>query len=71
MIQKIKAAITKSQEYAKLIAALIGGVLTIGATFIPDDWRSLAVSILAAVTAYSVWRFPNTSSAPADAPAGK
>lgn len=59
MLDKIKAGVIKAQAYAKLIAALVGGALTIGASFIPADWRGWIITALAILTAFSVYKFPN------------
>ncbi len=59
MIAKIKALIAQSQEYAKLLASLGGGLLVMGAQFIPGEIRPVVTAIVILVTAYSVYRFPN------------
>lgn len=59
MIAKIKALIIRSQECAKLIASMAGGLLVMGAQFIPTDARPLVTALVVLVTAYSVYRFPN------------
>ena len=64
-IIKIKAKIAEAQIYAKFIAASIGGVLTFGSTLIPAEWAVYATGALVVITAFSVWKFPNTVAATA------
>jgi len=61
MIQKIKDAIVAAQAYAKLIASVVGGLLVIGAQFIPAEWSTGVTTIIVALTAFSVYHFPNVS----------
>jgi hypothetical protein len=59
MIEKISALIVKAQEYTKFIVAVIGGLLVIGAAFIPAEWAPYITAVIAAATAFSVYKFPN------------
>ncbi|ANP74552.1 hypothetical protein [Cryobacterium arcticum] len=59
-IAKIKAKIAEAQAYAKFVAACVGGALTVGSSLIPTEWAIYATVGLAVLTAFSVWRFPNT-----------
>jgi len=61
MIEKIEAAIVAVQAYAKLAASVIGGLLVIGAQFIPADWSTGVTAIIVVLTAFSVYHFPNVS----------
>ena len=61
MIAKIQAFIIRAQAYAKLIASIVGGALIIGAQFIPSEYVPLVTGILAAITAFSVYKFENVA----------
>jgi hypothetical protein len=61
MIAKIEALIVSAQAYAKLIASVIGGLLVIGAQFIPAEYSTIVTAIVVVVTAFSVYQFPNVS----------
>jgi hypothetical protein len=63
MIGKIQALIVSAQQYAKLIASVIGGLLVIGAQFIPAEYSTIVTAIVVVVTAFSVYQFPNVSDA--------
>lgn len=52
MIQRIK-------EAAKMIAALIGAVLTAGSTLIPESWSPWLSLALAVATAVATYVIPN------------
>lgn len=52
MIQKIK-------EAAKMIAALIGALLTAGSTLVPADWNGWLGLIVAVATAVATYAIPN------------
>lgn len=52
MIQKIK-------EAAKMIAALVGAVLTAGSTLIPETWSPWLSLVLAVLTAVATYAIPN------------
>ena len=55
MIQKIK-------EAAKMLAALIGAVLTAGTTLIPETWGPWLSLVLAIATAVATYVIPNAPS---------
>jgi hypothetical protein len=59
MIEKIKNVVLKAQAYAKLVASIAGGLLAIGVQFIPSEYTALITAIILAVTAFSVYQFPN------------
>jgi hypothetical protein len=59
MIKKIEAAIVAAQAYAKLVVSVIGGLLVIGAQFIPAGWSEAVTAIVVVLTAFSVYQFPN------------
>ena len=59
MLAKVSAFIVRAQEYTKFIVAVVGGLVTILAGFIPSEWAPLIQSVLAAATAFSVYKFPN------------
>ena len=52
MIQKIK-------EAAKMIAALVGALLTAGSTLIPESWAPWLSLLLAVTTAVATYVIPN------------
>ncbi|MGN8024684.1 hypothetical protein [Microbacterium sp. 22242] len=54
MIQKIK-------EAAKMIAALIGALLTAGTTLIPASWSPWLGLLLALLTAVATYAIPNAA----------
>lgn len=54
MIQKIK-------EAAKMIAALVGAVLTAGSTLIPEAWSPWLSLLLAVLTAVATYVIPNAT----------
>lgn len=58
MIQKVK-------EAAKMIAALVGALLTAGTTLIPESWSPWLGLLLAVLTAVATYAIPNA--APAEA----
>lgn len=53
MIEKIKSA-------AKMLAALIGALLTAGSTLIPAEWSPYLSLGLAVLTAIATFAIPNT-----------
>lgn len=55
MIQKIK-------EAAKMIAALVGALLTAGSTLIPESWAPWLSLLLAVTTAVATYVIPNATS---------
>ena len=59
MIEKIKAFVIKAQEYTKLIVSIVGGLAIVGAQFIPAEWSPIVTAVIAALTAFSVYQFPN------------
>lgn len=61
MLGKIAGFIKEAQAYTKFIVAVVGGLLTIAAGFIPADWANTAQSVLVALTAFSVYAFPNVT----------
>lgn len=61
MIQKIKALVLRAQEYAKLIASIAGGLLAVGVQFIPSEYTTIITAVILAITAFSVYQFPNIS----------
>ena len=61
MLEKVSALIVKAQEYTKFIVAVIGGLLVIGAAFIPAEWSPYITSVIAAAPAFSVYAFPNVT----------
>lgn len=61
MIEKIEALIVSAQQYAKLIVSVVGGLLVIGAQFIPSDYTTIITAVIVVLTAFSVYQFPNVS----------
>lgn len=61
MLGKIAVYIKQAQMYTKFIVAVVGGLLTVGAAFIPVEWSPVIQSVLAALTAFSVYAFPNVT----------
>ena len=59
MLAKIQGYILQAQGYAKLAAAIVGGLLVIGAQFLPPEWVIYATAAVAIITAFSVYKFPN------------
>ena len=58
MIQKIK-------EAAKMVAALVGALLTAGTTFIPASWSPWLGLLLALLTDVATYAIPNAPPTPA------
>ena len=67
MLSKISEYIKVAQEYTKFAVAVIGGLLTVAAGFIPSEWSPLIQTIVAALTAFSVYQVPNVVREPAEA----
>jgi len=63
-LAKVSALIAEAQVYAKFIAATVGGLLIIAAQFLPPEAVTIATIIVAAVTAFSVYKFPNADASP-------
>lgn len=61
MIAKIEALIVQAQAYAKLIVSVVGGLLVIGAQFIPVEYTAIVTAAIVALTAFSVYKFPNVT----------
>ena len=66
MIKKIQAAIVAAQAYAKLIVSVVGGLLVIGAQFIPVEYTAIVTAVIVVLTAFSVYKFPNVTVAPGE-----
>ena len=66
MLSKISGYIRQAQAYTKFIVAVVGGLVTVLAGFIPSEWAPIIQSVIAAATAFSVYQFPNVT--PADEP---
>ena len=41
--------------------AVVGGLVTVLAAFIPSEWSPIIQAVLAAATAFSVYAFPNVT----------
>jgi hypothetical protein len=41
------------------VVSVIGGLLVIGAQFIPAGWSEAVTAIVVVLTAFSVYQFPN------------
>lgn len=61
MLAKIVGFIKEAQAYTKFIVAVVTGLLTIAAGFIPADWAQAAQAVILALGAFSVYRFPNVT----------
>lgn len=61
MLGTIASYIKQAQQYTKFIVAIVGGLLTVAAAFIPVEWSPVIQSVLAALTAFSVYAFPNVT----------
>lgn len=61
MIDKIQAAIVVVQAYAKLTVSIVGGLLVIGAQFIPAEYSTIVTAIVLALTSFSVYQFQNVT----------
>lgn len=59
MIQRLK-------EAAKMVAALIGALLTAGSTLVPADWAPWLSLVLAVATAVATYAIPNAEARTAD-----
>lgn len=57
----------KIQHYAKFIVALLGTVITAGATLIPENDLKWIAFVLALVTSFAVYQVPNKQT-PAETP---
>jgi uncharacterized YccA/Bax inhibitor family protein len=66
VLSKISEFIVQAQAYTKFIVAVVGGLVTVLAAFIPSEWSPIIQAVLAAATAFSVYAFPNVT---VDAPA--
>ena len=61
MLAKVSEWIKTAQEYTKFIVAVVGGLLVVGAAFIPAEWSPYVTAVVAAATAFSVYKFPNVT----------
>lgn len=62
-IAKLSGYIAEAQAYAKFLSATVGGLLIVVAQFLPEEWVLPATAVVAAVTAFSVYKFPNVTTA--------
>lgn len=53
----------KIKEAAKMIAALVGALVTAGSTLIPADWSPWLGLVLAVLTAVATYVIPNAQPA--------
>lgn len=51
----------KIKEAAKMVAALVGSLLTAGTSLIPVEWNGWLGLVLAILTAIATYRIPNAT----------
>ena len=66
MLETISAYLRKAQEYTKFIVAIVGGLLIIVSTNLelPGEFTKWAQIVVAILTAFSVYAFPNVPAEP-------